>query len=113
MRITFPSHNTNSYEEEDPTTPVTIYLHSPASKSVKIEIATKISMPDIKKIVEERIGIKQDHQLLYLNGKNVTEYGYVRLQNNNIIHISNSDDLCFRNQQITIKLTMWNFLREN
>lgn len=68
-------------------------------------------MSDIKNIVEERIGIKRDHQLLYLNGKNVTEYGYVRLQNNNIIHISNSDDLCSRSQLVAIKLTMLNFLK--
>jgi hypothetical protein len=110
MTISFPSHNIGRYEEEDSTAPVTIYLHSPSNKSVKIEIANKISMSDIKNIVDERIGIKRDHQLLYLNGKNVTEYGYVRLQNNNIIHISNSDDLCSRHQQLTLKLTVWSFL---
>lgn len=29
-------------------------------------------MSDIKKIAEDKIGVKADHQLLYLSGKNVT-----------------------------------------
>ncbi len=90
ITISFPTQ-LNHYDDDDPTTPIPIYLHAPTKKSVKIVLAAKISVSDIKKVVEEMIGIKIDHQLLYLNGKNVTEYGFIRLQAHNIIHILCTD----------------------
>lgn len=72
ITISFPSSQIHGYDEEDTTTPVSVYLYAPSKKSVKIDISSKISMNDIKKIVEDKIGIKTDHQLLYLSGKNVT-----------------------------------------
>lgn len=50
-------------------------------------------MTEIKQIAEEKMGIKKDQQMLHLNGKNVTEYGYIRLQMNNIIHITNCQEI--------------------
>lgn len=64
--------NIQTEEEEDPTALVTIYLHVVAKKSAKIEVASKSSIQDIKKIIESKLDIKKDRQLLYLNGKNVT-----------------------------------------
>ncbi len=69
-------------------------------------------MTEIKKIAEEKIGLQKDRQLLYLNGKNVTEYGFVLLQNNTIIHVLSSDDLCGRNEQLKVKLTILNTLSD-
>lgn len=110
ITISFPSSQVHTYDEEETNDPVSIYLYAPSKKSVKVEVPPKILMQDIKKIVEERIKIKTDRQLLYLNGKNVTEYGYVRLMNNNIIHALDSDNLCSRDQPIRLNLTVLNFL---
>lgn len=42
------------------------------------------------------MNIKKDRQVLYLNGKNITEYGFIRLQPHNIIHITNCEELLAR-----------------
>jgi hypothetical protein len=85
-------------------TPVTIYLRSSSKKSAKIEVTSKISMKDIKVIAEEKLGMSKERQILHLNGKNVTEYGYIRLQSQNIIHVTSSDTLLQPNQDISIKV---------
>lgn len=50
------------------------------------------------------MSIKKDKQILHLNGKNVTEYGCIRLQANNIIHVTNSDDLFSNSEEIEIRV---------
>ena len=105
------AHPTNT--EEDSTTPVTIYLHYPSFKSVKVTIGPQLSMLEIKQVVEDKLGVKKDRQILHLNGKNVTEYGNVRLQANNIIHVSDFEKRCNREENITVKLTIVNFATDN
>jgi hypothetical protein len=92
------------------TASVTIYLRSPTKKSHKVEVPSKISMGEIKALAQERMGIARDRQLLYLNGKNVTDYGCIRLQPQSIIHVSSTDDLCPPQGPIQIKLNVMNFL---
>lgn len=111
ITISFPTQ-VNHYDDDDPTAPIPIYLHAPSKKSVKIDLAAKISVADIKKVVDEMIGIKKDHQLLYLNGKNVTEYGFIRLQAHNIIHILSTDELCSNQHILAIKLTVVSFVSQ-
>lgn len=67
-------------------------------------------MQEIKQIIEDKLGVKKDHQVLHLNGKNVTEYGNIRLQANNIIHVLDFDNKCKREEKIMVKLTLVNFV---
>lgn len=92
------------------TASVTIYLRSPTKKSHKVEVPSKISMGEIKALAQERMGIARDRQLLYLNGKNVTDYGCIRLQPLSIIHVSSTDDLCPPHGPIHLTLNVMNFL---
>ena len=112
ISLNFPSQ-VNSYENDDPTLPVTVYLYIQQKKSIKVELTAKVAMSEIKGIVEQRMAIRRDLQIIYLNGKNVTEYGNIRLQNSNILHVSSSEQLCNRNEQIDIRLTIMNFLAKN
>jgi len=51
--------------------------------------------------------------MLHLNGKNVTEYSYIRLQEHNIIHITSYDDLLNPEEQITLKVKVIDSFRKN
>lgn len=51
--------------------------------------------------------------MLHLNGKNVTEYSYIRLQLHNIIHISNCDDLLNPEELISLKVKIIDSFRKN
>ena len=48
--------------------------------------------------------IPKDKQIVYLNGKNITEYVHLKLDNRNIIHVNTVDELCRQNEQIVIKM---------
>jgi hypothetical protein len=51
--------------------------------------------------------------MLHLNGKNVTEYSYIRLQRHNIIHITSYDDLLNPEEHITLKVKVIDSSRNN
>jgi len=70
-------------------------------------------MLEIKQIVEDKLSVRKDRQVLYLNGKNITEYGNIRLYANNIIHISDFEGRCKKEEKMTIKLTIFNFIGDN
>lgn len=64
-------------------------------------------------MAEQRTGIKKDKQMLHLNGKNVTEYSYIRLQLHNIIHITSCDDLLNPEELISLKVKIIDSFRKN
>jgi hypothetical protein len=78
-----------------------------------MEVPSKISMTEIKQLAEQKMSIPRDKQMLHLNGKNVTEYGYIRLQPQNIIHVTNCDDLFSSEQQIPLKVKIIDSFRES
>lgn len=50
--------------------------------------------------------IPKDKQIVYLNGKNITEYVHLKLENRNIIHVNTVDELCRQDEQIVIKMVV-------